>query len=155
MKRVKKNIIITLTTVILVGGLIILGVYGFVRLISNQRNCEWANIDNIEIHAHIDIPKIKNYDCEYLEKENIKISCFDILTEKVDMDRYIQRNLLKKLESQEAVEFDDLLRNRSNINILKDSSDFYYRIGSDKGESWQIILNHTTGRLCVLIKYKD
>jgi len=155
MKKIIKIFTITLTTAILIGGLIILGIYGFTRLVYNQRNCEWANIDNIEMHAHVDIPEIKNCDCEYLEEENIKLSCFEIEVEKVDMNRFIQKNSLKKLSLPTTVEFDELLKLKSNFNDLKDSSDLYYRVGSQEGESWQILLNNTTGRLCVFIKYKD
>ncbi len=155
MKKGIKIFTITLTTAILIGVLIILGIYGFTRLVYNQRNCEWANIDNIEMHAHVDIPEINNCDCEYFGKENIKLSCFEIEVWKVDMNIFIQKNSLKKLNLPTTIEFDERLKVKCNFNELKDSSDLYYRIGSQGGESWQILLNKTTGRLCVFIKYKD
>lgn len=155
MKKPLNRIAIIITVVIVTGGLVMLGLYGFTRLIYNQRNCTWANIDNIELHAHINIPAITNYDCDYLPVENIKISCFDIDLSKVDINKYIQTNLLTKLPASSDVVFDERLKTKSNFFNVNDSLELYYRIGSYKEESWQILLNSTTGRLCVFIKYKD
>jgi len=68
MTKTLKIIIIPLASVIVLCGLCILGIRGFTHLVYSQRSCEWANIDNIELHTHIDIPKIKGCDCEYKKR---------------------------------------------------------------------------------------
>ena len=153
MKRSVKILLITLITILLIGGTIVLGIFGLVKLIAIQRNCGWANIDNIEVNAHIDIPKVKSSNCKFIKEENIKIACFQIDTVNVDMNYYRQNNSLTKLDSTSVVQFEDLLLRKSNFDTLKSSSEFYYRVGSKKDRSWQILLNYTTGQLCVFIQY--
>lgn len=137
------------------GGLGYITLMAFARSAYNQRNCEWANIDNIEMHAMVDIPSIVTYACDYDKEENIKMAHFDIDTAKVDMDRYIQLNKFNKLESEGQVDFDDLMKTTSNVSALLASSDLYYKVGSKDGERYQTLLNNTTGRLWVFIEYKD
>ena len=55
--------------------------------IANQRTCEWANIDNIEINAKINIPSIIDSDCEYLEAINTKKAYFEFNLADFDADR--------------------------------------------------------------------
>ena len=55
----------------------VLGLRSLVISIANQRTCEWANIDNIEINAKINIPSIIDSDCVYLESINTKKAYFE------------------------------------------------------------------------------
>ena len=129
-----------------------LGFKVFVSSIRNQRTCEWANIDNIELHAHVDIPKVKNWDCDYTKELNTKKAHFTIDERNFDMSRYVQRNNLKKLNSFTELSFDNFL------NFSKDSisnSDLYYKNRLKDGESSSVLLDKRTGKLWVTIKYKD
>lgn len=155
MNKILKVSAITLTIAIAIGGLVFLGLFGFTRLVYNQRNCTWANIDNIEMHAHIDIPKIATFNCEYIKEENLKIACFEIDTTTVNIDTYIQNNLLNKLHFSTEVKFNERLKEKFNLNELRDSGSIFYKVDSKNGELYQVLLNSTTGQLCVYIKYKD
>lgn len=155
MTKTAKIITITLTSIIVLGGLGYFGLRQFTRSIYSQRTCEWANIDNIEMHAEIDIPKIIKCDCEYKKEQNTKMARFDLDMGNVDMDRYIKINNFKKLNSTADVSFDDLLTKETNLDELISSSDLYYTKGSYKGEIWQTLLDNSTGRLWVTIKYKE
>jgi len=155
MSKAVKVVVIVFASLFAVGGLGYLGIMAFARSAYSQRNCEWANIDNVEMHAKVDIPRIVTYGCDYDKEKNIKMAHFDIDTSKVDMERYIQINKFNKLESETQVEFDDLLKTTSNISALIASSDLYYKVGSKDGERYQNLLNNTTGRLWVFIEYKD
>ena len=155
MNKALKISTIILTVVLTIGGFVILGLFGFTRLIYNQRNCTWANIDNIEMHAHIDIPKITTSNCEYIKEENVKIACFEIDTTTVDIDKYIQNNFFKKLPLATDVKFDERLKEKSNLDELRDSECFFYKLDSHNGELYQILLKGITGQLYVYIKYND
>jgi len=87
------------------------------------------------------------------KEQNTKIARFDIDMNNVDMDRYIRVNNFKKLMSINEVTLDELLRNKSYVDALVGSSDLYYTVGSYKGETWQTLLDYTTGQLWVIIKY--
>lgn len=154
MKTVK-IIIITLTSVILLFGLGYFGVQGFAYIIYNQRTCEWANIDNIELHAQVDIPGVVSCDCKYQKEQNTKMAYFDIDKNNFDMNQYIQKNNLRKLKSATEFSFDKLLNIESNIEKLLNTTDLYYLIGTDAGENWKVLLDKNSGRLWVTIKYKE
>jgi hypothetical protein len=139
-----KTAIIILTLIIVLYGLLYFGIY-------NQRNCAWANIDNIEIHAKIDIPKIKTYECEYIKKQNLKMARFDIEKNEIAMERYIQTNKFIKLTDANNISLKLL---KKEINIIG-TSNLYYTIGTQEGETWQTVLDTSTGHLWVTIKYKN
>lgn len=155
MKKSTKIITIILTIATVFGGLGYLGLRKFTRSIYSQRTCEWANIDNIELHTEIDIPKIKKCDCEYKKEQNIKMARFDIDERNVDINSYIKANNFKKLNSTADVSFDDILKMETNVKELMSSPDLFYTKGSYNGETWQTLLENSTGRLWVTIKYKD
>src|SRR5690606_41043401 len=56
-----------------------------------------SNIDNIEMHARIDIPEIESCECEYDEIFNVKKSTFTLLAD-MDPEEYIRKNKLEPLQ---------------------------------------------------------
>ena len=155
MKKTTKIIAIILVSVIATCGLGYLGLYAFVRTIYNQRSCVWANIDNIEMHANIDIPKIKDSQCKYIKEQNVKMSHFDIDNNNVDMDRYINLNKFKKLKTKTDIAFEHFLEMDDHITNTTILADLYFTKGSEQGETWQTLFNKSTGKLWVTIRYED
>lgn len=153
MTKTVKIFSITLTSVIVLSGLGYFGLRHFTHSVYSQRTCEWANIDNIELHTQVDIPKIITCDCEYRKVENTKMARFDIDKVNVDMDHYIKVNKFKKLNSKDDILYDELLKGEGNSADLVSSSDLYYTKGSSDGETWQTLLDYSTGRLWVTINY--
>lgn len=148
----KKTIIIALSTITALCVFIFMGFVGFVKSIKNQRTCEWANIDNIELHAHVDIPKITKSECEYENVTHTKKTLFIINKVDFDMDRYIQTNHLKKLSR--AIE----LSPEKYLNFEKDSlqkAELYHKEESSNGEKSEVLFDKTSGKLWVTIKFKD
>lgn len=82
-----------------VPAILFLMLVGFFHSVKNQRGCEWANIDNIEIHAHVNVPAVDSSDCLFDENENMKMAFFQLDTSHLDPDDYVRKNLLKKVES--------------------------------------------------------
>jgi hypothetical protein len=127
------------------------GLKAFVTAIQDQRTCEWANIDNIELHAHVDIPSVSKSDCDYDKEHKTKRAFFTIDKNKVDLDEYIQTNSLKKLSLTAEPEYDRFLKLRKDS--LR-SAELYYKNASDRDRG-DVLLDKNTGRLWVTIKYKD
>tara|TARA_B110000037_G_scaffold1082_1_gene1186 strand:+ start:4568 stop:4933 length:366 start_codon:yes stop_codon:yes gene_type:complete len=73
MKTKYKYILLGIVGLLLMALVLIIGLRTLVMSIANQRTCEWANIDNIELNARIDVPLIIDSDCEYLETAKIPI----------------------------------------------------------------------------------
>jgi hypothetical protein len=146
---------VTIIAVTAISLICILAAFGFRALVSSirhQRTCEWANIDNIELHAHLDVPKVIKWDCSYDKADNIKKASFTIDKNHVDLDEYIQNHRLLKVNSAAKLEYDRFLR------LEKDSlngSEFFYRKGSGTDLEWyDVLLDKATGRLWVTMKYK-
>ncbi len=148
----KKGTIIILSSILAICVFAFMGFRGFVNSIRNQRSCEWANIDNIELHAHIDVPKVTKWDCDYEKGQNTKMASFTIDKNNFDVNKYIQDYNLKKLSSSTEFEYGRFL------NLKKESligSDLYYKKSPPDEERYDVLLDKTTGRLWVTIKYKD
>ena len=128
----------------------ILGLRTLVVSIANQRTCEWANIDNIEINAKINIPSIIDSDCVYLESINTKKAYFEFNLADFDSDRYIEDNKLKELDSMyPEIDF---------INFHTDSLKFdvlYYKSKKGKKSNSYALFDKNKGVLWVSIQYFD
>jgi hypothetical protein len=128
----------------------ILGLRTLVVSIANQRTCEWANIDNIEINAKINIPSIIDSDCVYLESINTKKAYFEFNLADFDGDHYIEVNKFKNLESKHT-EFDFI-----NFNIDSLTIDvLYYKSKKGKKSNSYALFDKNKGVLWVSIQYFD
>ncbi len=148
----KKGTIIILTSILTICVFAFMGYIGLVNSIRNQRTCEWANIDNIELHAHIDVPKVTKWDCDYEKESNTKRASFTIDKNNFDVNQYIQAYKFKRLSSFTEFEYGRFL------NLKKEflsGSDLYYKRNPSDGERYDVLLDKTTSRLWVTIKYKD
>jgi len=128
-----KKIFLIISAIVLFFTLAGFGFYGFSKMIYNSCDCESFNIDNIELRTGINIPKIKNVDCNYNENTKTKKSSFIIDTEKVDLEDYMIKNKLVK----------------------SGSSELYIKSNDIESHSYKGILDKKTGKLDIEIIYKD
>lgn len=140
-------------------GLLLTGAYfgisNYTQSIYDQRSCEWSSIDNIEMHAEVDIPEVISSECLYVPEKNMKMARFVIDRKYVNSDEYILKNKLKKSLPPDPLVIDDLLKEPGDEKELQESSDLYIREGSYKGETWIILFDKKTGKLWVTIRYQD
>ena len=150
MKSKYKYILLGIVGLLLMALVIIIGLRTLVMSIANQRTCEWANIDNIELNARIDVPSIIDSDCEYLEAINTKKAYFAFNLVDFDADRYIEVNKLKKLNTKyPEIDF---------INFNSDSLKFdmlYYKSRNGKNSNSYALFDKNKGQLWVYIQYTD
>lgn len=130
-------------------------IYLLAHSIIKQRTCEWANIDNIEIHAKLNIPDIIDVDCNYDRAQNTKRARFDLDTTRTNPTGHLLSYKFKKMKTGQEVPLTEFLNDKKNAEGLKDTANLYYNSGFWNGENWQTLLNRRTGRLWVTIKYKD
>lgn len=126
-----------------------LGIRTFTKKVYNGRDCEWGNIDHLELRARVDVPAINHCDCQYSAKEKKKISVFRLQRQEDGLAEYIRRNNLQLLDSTEALpEF--------NTDTLDHSTDsLYFRKGSEKDHDYVILLNKEKATLGIRIDYKN
>ncbi len=152
MLKKKKGTIIILTSIVIICVSASMGFIGLVNSIRDERSCEWANIDNIEIHAHMDVPKVTKWDCDYEKESNTKRASFTIDQNNFDVDQYIKAYKFKRLDSFTKFEYGRFLNLK--MEFLSDS-DLYYKKNPSDEECYDVLLDKTTGRLWVTIKYQD
>ncbi len=131
---------------------IVFGFVSFVIAVDKQRSCEWANIDNIELHAHVDIPKVTSSDCAYDQAVNTKKARFTLDLKSVDLEKYIHRHQLKKVVPASELTLGRFLMLAGET---APRADYYYKQGAKEGENWAVLLDKNTGKLWVTIQYKD
>jgi len=122
------------------------------RIIYDMRTCDRFNIDNIELHTQTNIPSVNNYYCDYNPTLNIKKSLFDINMKEVDIDQYIQRQHFKTVKDKL---FLDHFKTFQTDSYFKDLSELYFKKDNYKRADWKMLLNKSTGRLWVILKYND
>ena len=150
MKLNFKLILIGVSGLLILGIALIFGLKTLVVSIANQRTCEWANIDNIELNAKINIPSIIDSNCKYSEAVNTKKAYFKFNLTDFDTDGYIEINKLKRLKSKHIGV--DLL------NFNTDSLKFdmlYYKSRKGKKSNSYVLFDKNKGQLWVSIQYLD
>ena len=150
MKLNFKLILIGVSGLLILGFALIFGLRTLVVSIANQRTCEWANIDNIELNAKINIPSIIDSDCEYLESINTKKAYFKFDLTHFDVDHYIKVNKLKKLGSKYI---EKNLINFNTDSVIYDA--FYYKSKTGRKSNSYVLFDKSKGQLWTSIEYKD
>lgn len=154
MKRWAKRILIAAGIAAAVIGIACLALMGLGRLIYAQRTCEWVNIDNIELHTGINIPRIADDDCTYFKAANAKVAYFRIDKERVPIADYVRINRFVPCQPG-ALPVPDALLGESTAPALPPLQRLHYTTGTRKGETWQALLDTATGGLWVVLRYHD
>lgn len=129
-------------------GILVLAVSTLSQQIYNARTCNWANIDNIEMHARIDIPSIEDCDCEYDELFNSKRASFT-LSKKVDILQYVNANRLTPIQGelpQNILAFADKQFNPGQTLFVREGA-------RGDEERYEVLFDPSTRKLWVYLKY--
>jgi hypothetical protein len=145
-----KLILFGASSLLILGLVFILGLRSLVVSIANQRTCEWANIDNIELNAKVDIPSILDSDCEYLDTINTKKAYFKFDPTHFDSDYYIQVNQLKSLDTKHTgIDFINFNTDSLSVNAL------YYKSRTGHKSNSYVLFDKNKEQLWVSIQYAD
>lgn len=147
--RTKKVIIITICCVMAIICLGFVGLRSFVISIYQSQNCEWANIDNIEMRAMVDVPKIESSECEYDSIDKTKKAVF-VLDKHLNIQEYIAKNKLTKLSEAEKLASFDLIPEE-----IEATETYYFREKTTERESYKILLDSKSRKLWIDLKYLD
>ena len=126
------------------------GFRAFTTSIYQQRTCEWANIDNLEMHAKVDVPKIFASDCEYVEATNTKKAYFLVDKSKLDLERYLRLNKLKSISNRSEIPSGKFLN--FDETVVKNQVMFYKENKKDSETSF-VLFNSEAGKLYVTVQY--
>jgi hypothetical protein len=150
-KRIKRLVLLLSIGIF---GLLLFGIISFIKAIRNERGCDFANIDNVEIYAKIDIPKIVTSDCNYNVSLNRKTVYFKL--KELTATTYIKKNKLKQSNQLKESDFEKMKFFLGDITTIKANKDAIYdkTIKSEKSSSF-VVYNSKTNELWVLIDYKD
>lgn len=146
MKNYRKAILIT-GVVLVALTLGFFGLRGFVRKIYTSTDCDWANIDHIEMRAGVNIPYTKNYDCHYDAAAKTRTVRFEFDTTRFDIDVYLEKNRFAKID-----------RIPANLAMAfpekHDTASLYWREGDRQDTAYQMLYDKKTSQLYVYLKYK-
>ncbi len=106
------------------------GCKSLISHIYKRVDCEQFNIDNIELRTGINIPSIRDVECECNEAKTLKTNTFILNSDIVDLPDYISKNKFKLEDGQ------------------------YKNIGKRKDTEWEAVLNTETSELKIVIKYR-
>ena len=134
--------------------LLFFGFKSFVTSIKDNRGCEFANIDNIEINMGVDIPKIESSECNYDSVQNIKSVYFKF--QKLDAKEYILKNKFTKLNdlvNLEPLSMQYFLADASSIN--ENPNSIYIKSGNRKNNTHFAVYNALTNEFWAVVHFKD
>lgn len=150
-KRIKRLIVFLSIAVL---GILFLILLSFVNTIRKERNCEFANIDNIEINTGIDIPEIITSDCNYDEDFNLKYAYFKL--KELDKTDYILRNRFEKFQTISHLNIgkDSILLDK--INTIEANLEHSHFVSNHRSDNNNVVVfNSKTNELWVVIHFKD
>ena len=125
--------------------------YLLVNGIKSQRDCEWANIDNVEFHAHVNIPYIHDANCNFDSETNTKFAYFAVDKEKVNPEEYIAANHLEKVDPESLTYSDFLDHDRKGMI----AGELYQKNCDDLDAKAKVVFDKISGGLWVTINYAD
>ena len=149
----KRNLLIALAVITFLS-LALFGFKTFITSIYNQRDCEFANIDNIEVNIGIDIPSIESTTCNYDEIKNQKSVYFKFVKE-VNIQDYYTSYHFKNVQSTDLDKFKDLnfVGNKRPFN--DGFNNYYFKSEMRRSNFYHAILNVDTKELWIVISFKD
>ena len=134
--------------------LLFFGFKTFVTSIKDNRGCEFANIDNIEINVGIDIPKIENSECYYDSIQKVKSVYFKF--QKLDVQDYIAKNKFEKLEDLVDLEPESLQYFLADVSsITENPNSIYIKSGNRKNNTHFAVYNALTNEFWAVVHFKD
>ncbi len=140
-------ILVVIVAIVCVG---FAGVYTFTRAMYNEKGCEWANIDNIELRTASDIPTTINSDCSFDPTTNTKLAVFQLNMEELDVASFIKNNNYKKYDGADDMIITDMVKVSGELS----SDEIYFRADDTEDDSYRMLLDIETGQLWVSIRYK-
>ena len=149
--KTKKLILLTVS---IIAGIILLSYFTlqlFGRKLYNGRDCEFGNIDNIELHTRTDIPAIKEFDCTYDTILKAKKVVFTLDKNNMKMADYISINNFSKATLKDSLPAKDILTFEKDPDAFKDLSTLYYK----KASNYSMILDSEKYKLWVYLAYKE
>ena len=145
-----KTLKIAVASIIALIALVLALGYFFVKSIINQRTCEWANIDNIEVHAKVNVPSIEGSDCQYNESTNVKRAKFALSP--LDMTAYIAQNKLQSFQEGMPIDEDTFLSFEQDSH---EDANLFGKHVSLGGKEAYALLDSATRELWVTIQFED
>lgn len=146
-----KIVLIVLAIIAAIGCLGFMGFRAFVAKMYNSRSCDWANIDNIEMHARIDIPEIEACDCEYDAVFDAKKVVFT-LDKSLNSAKYVASNNLQPLQG----EVPKSIKGFAKREFSPTTQALYVREGLRHNEErYELLFEPQTKKLYVYLEYLD
>ena len=149
----KRNLLIALVVIVFMS-IVFFSFKTFILTINNQRNCEFANIDNIEINVGINIPSVESSNCNYDEVKNEK-SVYFKFDKDVNINEYCSLNKFSKLKTSNLEDYLDLNYTGNNNPFKKGIDNFYSKSEARYSNNYHAILNAKTKELWIVISFKD
>lgn len=144
----KKLLLLTLAILVSVVSLAFLGVKTFVTSVADSRDCDWANVDHIEMRAAVDIPPVIDSDCNYNPSTKRKTTIFTLNKKKFDALSYSKKFGYEKAEMapKNFSEFDREIASLGN-------PDFFVRKGQTETTKYHMLFDANSGKLWVDLQY--
>jgi len=153
------SLISKLSLIGLINGVVFLGggyllFTSFLGRVYESRDCEWANIDHVEMHVKMNIPSIEYAECDYNPVEQTRLVKFQFAIDSESLNNYTEKNKLNQLAKNTQLDFNQYLQ----PNVLLAEHQLEGALYSKKGESenakWSALYDNELSSLWVRIDYK-
>ncbi len=149
----KRNLLIALVVIAFLS-LALFGFKSFISSINSQRDCEFANIDNIEMNVGINIPSIENSECNY-DKAKKEKSVYFKFDKDINIHEYCNSNKFLKLQTSNLEDYLDFNYVGNSFPLKEGTDNFYFKRETRYSNNYHAILNADTKELWIVISFKD
>ena len=138
--------IIIFALVLVISALIYGGLLTFTYIAYHQEDCDFANIDNIELHTGIDVPETRDCDCKYSSRTHTKKSTFTLNMSEAEITSYLAKNSYHMLDGASMHTLP------SGLDITPGNK-LFVKYGHSNDATYIIVVEPGSSRMFVELRY--
>ncbi len=150
MRKVILLVVLVIIAMVCVG---FAGMYTFTKAVYNEKGCDWANIDHIEMRTGSDIPPTIARNCDYNSVSNTRTARFELDMNQLDVISFVKNNGYQKLQSNQQMSVSDFIKGDFTDAELG-KLQLYFRSDNRQDHSYRMLFDAASGELLVAIQYK-
>lgn len=125
----------------------------FAYLIFTSRDCNWANIDHVELHIKADILNVGDTKCDYDPVENVRLVRFDFDVHPKAATSYAQKHDMNLLQNNADFQINSFLSINKEVVDNIEQNKVFVKSGKSKYSKWYMVYDEILSVLWVRIEY--
>ena len=155
MSQISKLSLIGLINIVVVVGGGFLLFTSFLNNVYESRDCEWANIDHVEMYIQMDIPNVGSSECDYNPETQTRLVKFQFDMHPKAVLNYPVKNKSSQLTTHDKPDFNQYIQPSDLLVEHQQQGLLFSKTGESEKAKWSTLYDKELGTLWVRIDYKQ